>query len=673
MDYIRKPQRYLRHANASDADELEVQPTEIRHQSEKFRRNHLLHPNFYTLTIDSEKTDFGRWIKSEAAEVVAECMSLCTALDSEHFIGQDHASMPGLDSQNANEASEKDGSDPALLSGSLSKVESWRNPSSTRDESVSSHRATSALARQSSQSSHPSVDTKAKDAGPDSPTLTSNLPHSSSHTQLQDMIQSNKAIKSSLHQSLANDSVPSLALSHQDSVAERHASVVMPQPFVTSPMSLTDVNSQVAHLQRQILLLQNDLSFERYLKQQHMAHIGDLRRRQMVEAASEAETQNLLMMNRNLKSRYEDAKKTEIQVRKESEKSRAMAKKWEADLAAKLKSLRDDSKKASVAFDALRRELEASREDCDRLRKLLCEAEVKELNCEQNKKIIDVQSTEADRLRAEVERLTTSERDNQAKELEREAAIAAAADKRSEVEGLRMKLAAQENEVDRTRKLYQSQVMALQTKLADALEAGERPGVKSNVVIDDALAASRARQADLQKQHDLLLRKYTALQSSLLDMQSGAIPGQSRTETSTMMESDTDYFPMSMSASPVLVRTRPRRGLSNPDATSFNVTPPLDMKPPATSSGLVPGSPDAGTTVASESPEQRYFGRGKYHTRQGDPMYADLLVAGGVQNRTRKESKDKQSEESSARAATTASGKKDKKSSALRGIRGLVQ
>lgn len=36
MDYIRKPQRYLRHANASD--DVEVQPSEIRDRSEKFRR-----------------------------------------------------------------------------------------------------------------------------------------------------------------------------------------------------------------------------------------------------------------------------------------------------------------------------------------------------------------------------------------------------------------------------------------------------------------------------------------------------------------------------------------------------------------------------------------------------------------------------------------------------------
>lgn len=76
MEYIRKPQRYLRHANTSNTDEVEVEPAEIRNRSERFRRCHLLHPNFYTLTIDSEKMDFGRWIKSKAASVLVECMGL---------------------------------------------------------------------------------------------------------------------------------------------------------------------------------------------------------------------------------------------------------------------------------------------------------------------------------------------------------------------------------------------------------------------------------------------------------------------------------------------------------------------------------------------------------------------------------------------------------------------
>ncbi|KAG7106244.1 Tuberous sclerosis 1 protein like [Verticillium longisporum] len=93
-DYIRKPQRYLRHANAAESDEVDVQPTEIRDRSERFRQSHLLHPNFYTLTIDSEKTDLGRWLNCEPAELVADCMALRVPTDTVSSEQQDTVDSP---------------------------------------------------------------------------------------------------------------------------------------------------------------------------------------------------------------------------------------------------------------------------------------------------------------------------------------------------------------------------------------------------------------------------------------------------------------------------------------------------------------------------------------------------------------------------------------------------
>src|SRR6266536_2812443 len=81
MSYIRKPQRYLRHAGFPGADDLDIEPSEIRARSEPFRQVHLLHPNFFILTIESELTDTNRWMKSEAADVVAECMALYNPVD----------------------------------------------------------------------------------------------------------------------------------------------------------------------------------------------------------------------------------------------------------------------------------------------------------------------------------------------------------------------------------------------------------------------------------------------------------------------------------------------------------------------------------------------------------------------------------------------------------------
>jgi hypothetical protein len=625
MDYIRKPQRYLRHAHVSDAEDMGIQPTEIRHHSEKFRRYHLLHPNFYTLTVDSEKTDFGRWIKAEAAEVVAECMGLCLAPDPTFADGQNIPPMPGAPATSSADDEERESFELALLSGSVSRSGGWGNIHSMSAESLSSNRASSALMRHGSQSSRVSNreygEARSREPSAGSPILRPQLTISASQTQLQDLIQSNKAIKSGLHQTLPNDSVPSLALSQQEPAAEKSIGQTMgvPPSRIRSPMSSIGGSTQVAQLQRQILLLQNDLSFERYLKQQHIAHIGELRRRQVVEAASEAETQNLIMMNRNLKSRFEEAKKAEMQVRKESEKSRALTKKWEADLANKLKNLRDESKKTNADFDAVRKELEDTKQECEKLRQLICAAEVQELNWKQNLQSIEIQSTEMERLKAEVERLTISELDHQAKEVERQAAINSAHEAEAAMQNLRSKLEAQENEVQQAKKMFQSQITLLQEKLANAQELHERAGSGADIAIEGALAASRAKQAEMQKQHSLLMRKYTALQSSLLDMQSGATLGQHHTEASAVPEAETDHGSKpSQHATP---KAQPHQKMLNPEtpeAIAYNVTPPLDLQ----ASRNTPAGPQqqphspltadtAGSLSLSASPEHRIFGRGK--------------------------------------------------------------
>lgn len=676
MDYIRKPQRYLRHANVANANDMEVQPTEIRDQSEKFRRYHVLHPNFYTLTIDSEKTDFGRWVNSEASELVAECMGLCLITESNQVIGQNLPLMSAPEAVPASEASVKDG---ALLhnSGTLDAHDGFHLPHSPSMESLASSRRPSAMLRRGSHSSQPSVrdsiDAKMRDSNIDSPTLTPQLVQSPSHTQLHDMIQSNKAIKSGLHQSLTNDSVPSLSLSQQDSAPERPApSSTSVPPANYSPLSLTEASPQIPQLQRQILLLQNDLNFERYLKQQHMAHIGDLRRRQLDEVATEAEAQNLLITNRNFKNRFEEAKKAEMQVRRDSEKSRALAKKWEADLANKLKKLRDDSKRLKGEYETLQKELDGSKAERDKLRVLLCEAEVKELSSKQNMQSIEIHSTEINRLKSEVARLIVAERDHQAREQERQIAMETATAAEEKAEVLAIKLASRENEVDRCRKLFQSQVAALQARLSEAQGGNGRSSPQVKEAVEAALAASRDKQAELQKQFNLLMRKYTALQSSLLDMRTGVTPGQLRIETSNRSEGDPDY--LSMSTSPVMMKARPHRVLSSPDVvegTAYNVTAPLgpktgqSMSPMSSGWTHQPGSSPQGTDGSatgslSMSPDQRPFGRSDSR-RLMARSHSDLFS--GAQNRLRRDSKDKGKEEDS---------KKEKKALGLRGVRGFM-
>lgn len=637
VDYIRKPQRYLRHAEDPNADNIEVQPSEIRQKSERFRQYHVLHPNFYNLTVESEKTDLSRWIKSEASEVVAECTALCLA--AEFGVGPEYGvahdiGLPEADENTRIRLDQPFLTDQAILDGS-SRESSWRT--STITGSSEDARMQAAGLRRPSQSSHtPSIreiaQTRAREGPGDSPTLPPSLALSASHSNLQDMINSNKVIKSGLHQSLANDSVPSLTLSHQESIPEKAStktSAPAPAP-AGSPTLVEHGNEQVSQLYKKILLLSNDLSFERYMKQQHMAHIGELKRRQLKEAATEAETQNLILINRNLRNRLEEAKRSELRAKKESDNRRNLAKKWETDLSAKLKLLREEQKKWNSEGAALKRELEAKSEEALKLTQMLCEYETTELNAKQNQQAIHDHGEEIVRLKAEIDRLIEVERVYQSKEREAEARLAQAAESINQAEILRMKLAARDSEVQEAKKLYEAQIVDLNSKLEEALQGGA-PRLKegdSGRMIESALAASRAKMADLQRQHSILVRKYTMLQSSLLDMNASVVKAQSGPLSKTGLTSDSSDAEVSAIVqggdppSPVRKRSRRGRGFSDPEAfvegAKYNVTPPLDALAGSSFGTVVrrPSTPMSGATEAisgaDKSPPDRYFGRGEF-------------------------------------------------------------
>ncbi|KAI1769494.1 Hamartin protein-domain-containing protein [Hypoxylon sp. FL1150] len=659
MDYIRKPQRYLRHAEVANADDVEVQPTEIRHASERFRQCHLLHENFYTLTIDSEKTDFGRWIKSEPAEVVADCVALCQS--TEILSDQDVADADQRGESERDE-SDRDGHDSALLSSSYTfgtpalnpfQGDNRRNTMSTF-ESLTSVRIQPAVARQSSISSHhsnrDSISPRASGVGNESPTLSRSIIPSGSQTQLQDLINSNKVIKSGLHQSMANDSVPSLALSHHDSISDRPGSQLQPNlQSSNTAVSSTDSNSaQISHLQRQILLLYNDLTFERFMKQQHLTHMGELRRRHVREAASEAETQNLIIQNRQLRQRLKDAKESEVQAKRESEKSRTLAKKWEADLTAKLRALREEQRKWNAEANALRTELDAAKGEANKLRDLVCEVEVRELGLKQNMQSVEINVGELERLRKEVERLTESERNYQAKETERQAAVAHAARADSRAEVLDLQLKSRHADVEERCDTYQAQINTLNAKLQAALKnGGGRNSEELRSQFEGSLEASRAQQTELKNRMSELTKKNTALQATILELQA-TVSTLTKPEHPLSMDPEIDLDSDSGS-SPVSHRGRQRRGFSESevlDATSFNATPPLEPFNIGASIGSQirrPSTPLTTDSISSSPTTERYFGRG------------------GLQNLHK--DKDKK-------------GKKDekerKKSTGLRGIRGFV-
>ncbi|KAK4193726.1 putative tuberous sclerosis 1 protein [Podospora australis] len=650
LDYIRKPHRYLRHAN--NPDDIDVQAMEIRDRSDRFRRQHLLHPNFYSLTIETEKTDLSRWIRCEAEEIMTDCMALYV---EPPLLGFDmHTSTLPQTSTMMLDESLDDDMDSALLGGAAtdSSNQGRGTPSLGIDRSINSSRT--GLRSESPSSHREIVESRSHDRA-ESPPPSRPLMPSSSHSRLQDLIHSNKAIKSGLHQSLNNDSVPSLVLSPQEQPPTEKSSTGPTSarpPRQEGGAPVEQAADQIAVLHHQNLLLHNDLQYEKYVKQQHIEHMGELRRKQVREAATEAETQNLVMANRSLKQRLDEAKRSEAQIRKEFDHRRNMAKRWENDLSNKLRILREEQKKWSVEGNELKQQLEKAQAECKSLRQIVDEAEKKRLESEQNLVAVDISTAMIEGLKKEIARLSAAEHAFQGKEVQMLAAIQEAADAEARVEQMKQELAALENELQQERRRYEAQIYDLKTQVNQAAGSKHQQPNTNATVYESALAAARAKNTDLQRQYAGLMRKYTVLQSNVLDLQAEAAERAGRSSDAEFMHYPTDTS-SSIGGSPIAIRSRQQSDAF--DGIAHNATPPLDppvsssvgsvVHRPSTPSGLAPAAAEASGSGKNSPHSERYFGRG------------------GVQN-AKKDKKDKKEDKGD---------KKDKKlGTGIRGIRGFV-
>jgi hypothetical protein len=575
LDYIRKPQRYLRHAN--NAEDIDVQAMEIRDRSGRFRKQHLLHPNFYNLTIESEKTDMSRWIKSEADEVLADCMALVIDQTPAFAHVRPATPLPGVAGSVMGDGPEE-GFDSALLA-TAAPTDTSHSGLSTRSMSIG--RAPSPLARRGSQSSQRSAfdlaESRSREPNDDSPTLAPDLGQSTSHSQVQDTAHSNHLPRSGLHQSLTNDSVPSLLLNNQEQSGEKSP---LQHPLAQGSGrkgSTIGLEDQMALLQHHRLRLINDLQYERFIKDQHMIHMGELRRRQMRVSATEAETQNLVMANRSLKQRLDEAKRGEAQIKKEFDHRRNMAKKWESDLSGKVRTLRDEQKKWNVEGGDLSQQLERAEAECEKLRRIVAEAEHKRLESEQNLEAVDISTAMIERLKAEIARLSASEREFQGKEANLETAMQEAAATTARAQQTEVEVAAREEELHKAERHYGAQIEELRAQLARAhQETPRKPSGDMAASYESALSAVRAKNTALQKQYDTAMKKCTALESALLDVKCQAEQAAAaRSQRGSMADGDSESF--ASVRSPLGITSR-QGGLSDPEAadslTRSTVSPP---------------------------------------------------------------------------------------------------
>ncbi|KAK5016708.1 hypothetical protein LTR60_002278, partial [Cryomyces antarcticus] len=520
--YIRKPRKYLKNIKFPGADDFDLDQAVIRSRTEQFRQVHLLHPNFYTTTVEDELTD-NRWLKSDSADVVMECTSLCIAMARtvadpgppptaklpeipEKFVRTEdippHSLLAGMT---------EDASNLVTDTSSPSFNNSWRNTQSTAVTHTSYSRIEPlnlSGKQQQLNYSHPASRSSgspalgSQDIDLDSPTLGP----VSYDTRAQESLRRNS-------RSLRTGSSIS-----GDVGSPRLGSSPMPAQPQRSPAVRAGLLNQtsVAFLQQQVMLLTNNLNFERYLRQQQQSHIGQMQRKHIKEATIEAETQNLLNTNRTLKQKLAAMSEFNERMKKEAATGRNQSKKWEGELSAKVRSFREDQKHWRSEEDALRLELQKAQKECEQLRQFLVESERDNLILKQKMESLDEDMKEMSKEREELEELQTRIHEYEARELDFDQAREEQEILRTELDTANLRLRSNDEQRERSRRAYISKIAELESRLKSTQHAvpgqhDQLPPAMQNM-LDSTLRAAHAKFANLHRAYSNLLHKHTNME-----------------------------------------------------------------------------------------------------------------------------------------------------------------
>jgi hypothetical protein len=560
MGFIRKPNRYLRNARFPGLDRLELDQEAIRRLTERYRRVHLIHLNFYTMTVEAELSDLSRFLHCEPSDIVAQCMGLCiiaapiSADTRPHQIrspapvsmqaatpaAPNDIMIPTADTPSRS-ASTVDGEEDPPPLPAAEENEPEQKPSDGDGQPADDRRSTTSATRDfdSVAESFALRKETQMDIGQTSGDLTSNTPAAEdsptlplatvvrqTESPVREMLQTQELLRSMFRSSQAEgngaeSTSPSLAPSSPRLTAYVHTLATMPDRSPAIRPVSADPRRDIVLLQREVLLLRNDLNFERFLKQQHLSHIGQLQRKYIQDATSEADTQNLIQANRALKVKAEEARRAYSTLKKETAAGRSHAKKWETELNGRTRALREQQKRWEIEEQHLRHELHTTRDAAERLRRLLLESEAKELAARQKVETLQGTVEELEKMRRELDTLDQRLRAYERREQEFEQARRNEQMAYAQLETARLRLQARDVERERMQKAYEERVGELEARLRSAEMGSAGHNAQSlQAMIDSALASSRSRFENLRRLYNRLLTRHSELEIAYMDLQS---------------------------------------------------------------------------------------------------------------------------------------------------------
>jgi hypothetical protein len=275
----------------------------------------------------------------------------------------------------------------------------------------------------------------------------------------------------------------------------------------------TASSKDLSYLQRELMLLRNELTFERYLKQQHVAAIGQLKRNHIKAVTVEAETATLINANRALQKRLSDSNKFNEKMQKETQARRTHTKQSEEQLMAKIRTL-----KAELADqETLQLRLTQASKDCDQLRLLLVESESRESNKQEELEVLEARLKTQETAEHQSSEVQKQLRDSRDQYIALESLRAEHELAKQELESTKFILQRREQELERLRTAHEAKVQEYDLRLKAAMEsssAGEHPIHAVPTHLHDQLSESRMRLAQTKSAYSQLLEEYTSLRES---------------------------------------------------------------------------------------------------------------------------------------------------------------
>lgn len=437
LRFLRAPIDYLRKANyqsplEADWEEL-IDEGSVQLRSEPTLRKHTLARALVDSTAEKEITDKQRWASHDAADITAEC--ICLSIESWMSVAVAGGRQPGRslvdvligqgpsDIEDEREPSHAASSTPTTSnpvgSALMNKVDDilssytqlrWGEtlPHNGGTLSPGSASPLSPSSRSTSQAGRMlrSVTVSSMGSGPLSPdgstsptALSPSRPSFSSTTTLPGT--RGRPLTASADWAPSLRSIFGGANAGQSrSVSGSAVLASKSQDRSEKPAARQAVYAEVKYLQRENLLLRNELNFELFHKEQHLRHIGRLHRDRIAGSALEAERQNLYQTVKSLRSQVAALTTNQDRQRAETSTTKARHAQWETELNSKLKSFREERR----AWTNESRDLKAHIED------LQATIDVQHSRLDDSSSELFELRTELDALRPKVEKLYEYER-----------------------------------------------------------------------------------------------------------------------------------------------------------------------------------------------------------------------------------------------------------------------